>query len=161
MSKKKRRRTQHPRCPLNAKPSQPPPQPQATPAHSASPHQQPPPLPSAHSPPHSPSPSPHSHYSLPLACINSQRHYHPRLPLRRQPYPHTHTTSNSTCVQLASASAYCSILPRLGILLHTPKSTHNSTTCQIHRCHIPRFTAPQHPRSYPTRRLSRGNRVPL
>lgn len=66
-----------------------------------------------------------------------------------------------TCVQLASTSAYCSILPSLGILLHTPKSTHNFTTCQIDRCHTPRFTAPQHPRSQFIRRLSRGKLVPL
>lgn len=52
---------------------------------------------------------------LPLltpACLHlSQSHYHPRLSRPRQSYPHTHTTSTSTCIQLASHSAYCSILP--------------------------------------------------
>ena len=52
---------------------------------------------------------------LPLltpACLHlSQSHYHPRLSRPRQSHSHTHTTSTSTCIQLASHSAYCSILP--------------------------------------------------
>lgn len=52
---------------------------------------------------------------LPLltpACLHlSQSHYHPRLSRPRQAHSHTHTTSTSTCIQLASRSAYCSILP--------------------------------------------------
>lgn len=52
---------------------------------------------------------------LPLltpACLHlSQSHYHPRLSRPRQSYSNTHTTSTSTCIQLAYHPAYCSILP--------------------------------------------------
>ena len=89
---------------------------------------------------------------LPLltpACLRlSQSHYHPRLSRRRRSYySHTHTTSTSTCIQLA----YCSILPSFSIIL---------AYAHIDHCLTPHFT-PQHPQSHPTRRLSRGDLVPL
>jgi hypothetical protein len=104
-------------------------------------------------------PTPTTHSRLLASLTKPLRRYHARLPLRRQPYPHSHTTPKSTSIRLAHiqhTAAFCLVSAYSCIRPYRPRIP----SCQIDRCHTPRST-PQHLRSHPIRRLSRGDSVPL